>query len=35
MSTATTYDLKQVIDNTNLTMGATREEVEEFVKTSV
>lgn len=35
MSTATTYDLKQVIDNTNLTMGATRTEVEEFVKESV
>ena len=35
MSTATTYDLKQVIDNTNLTMGATRGEVEEFVKTTV
>ena len=35
MSTATTYDLKQVIDNTNLTMGATRKEVEDFVKASV
>ena len=35
MSTATTYDLKQVIDNTNLTMGATRAEVEAFVKDSV
>lgn len=35
MTTATTYDLKQVIDNTNLTMGATRKEVEEFVAASV
>jgi deoxyribose-phosphate aldolase len=35
MSTAITYDLKQVIDNTNLTMGATRAEVEAFVKDSV
>jgi len=35
MTTTTTYDLKQVIDNTNLTMGATREEVGEFVTASV
>ncbi len=35
MSTATTYDLKQVIDNTNLTMGATRKEVADFVIASV
>ncbi len=35
MTTATTYNLKQVIDNTNLTMGATRKEVEEFVAASV
>jgi len=35
MSAATTYDLKQVIDNTNLTLGATRKEVEDFIKESV
>ena len=35
MTTHSTNDLLQVIDNTNLTMGATRKEVEEFVTASV
>ncbi len=35
MTATTTYDLKQLIDNTNLTMGATRKEVGEFVTASV
>ena len=35
MTATTTYDLKRVIDNTNLTMGATRKEVREFVTASV
>ncbi len=35
MTTTTTCELKQAIDNTNLTMGATRKEVEDFVAVSV
>ncbi len=35
MTTTTTDNLKKVIDNTNLTMGAKRAEVEEFVTASV